>query len=143
MTQEKQDRHSCLSNSWNHHSRPMENAAALSGPPTVCKKPLLFQFFFLLPLTTNDRHGRQAKTQSFAPHCSMKRILLPSASFTYISLLPQVWSTGPVSIRTPCSTNSAWRASTSSTIRLTAPPEIPSPENDETCSQTPSRVKPM
>src|SRR5712692_3797740 len=45
-------------------------------------------------------------------HCSMKRIQLPSASFTYISLVPQVWSTGPVSIRTFFSVSSAWRAST-------------------------------
>jgi stress-induced morphogen len=28
-------------------------------------------------------------------------------------------------------------------IRLTTPPEIPSPENEETCSRTPSRIKPM
>src|SRR6267143_1354778 len=60
----------------------------------------------------------------------MKRRQLPSASLTYISRVPQVWSTGATAILTPLARNSAWRASTLSTRRLATPPKAPSPENE-------------
>jgi hypothetical protein len=57
----------------------------------------------------------------------MNRRLFPSVSLTYISLVPHVWSTGPVSIRTPFSTSSARSPSTSSTSNRTTPPGDPVP----------------
>src|SRR5690348_5435904 len=60
----------------------------------------------------------------------IKRMELLSGSRTYISRVPQVWSTGSTLILTPFVTSSVRSASTSSTRKLTTPPETPSPEND-------------
>src|ERR1043166_4636554 len=57
-----------------------------------------------------------------------KRMELLSGSRTYISRVPQVWSTGSTLIFTPFVTSSVRSASTSSTRKFTPPPDTQSPE---------------